>query len=72
MMQIIRRFLALWATREPDAMASLWAMDGIYDNLPNNQPLRGARRYGNRARHSQGSPEWTSLYKEATGKWKAT
>lgn len=39
--QIIRSFLALWATREPDAMAALFASDGVYDNVPNKRPLAG-------------------------------
>ena len=38
---IIRRFLALWATREADAMAALFAEDGVYDNVPNKQPMEG-------------------------------
>lgn len=38
---IIRRFLALWATREADAMAALFAEDGVYDNVPNKQPMAG-------------------------------
>jgi len=38
---IIRRFLALWATREPDAMAAMFAAHGIYDNVPNKQPMEG-------------------------------
>jgi limonene-1,2-epoxide hydrolase len=39
--QIIRRFLDLWATREPEAMAALFAVNGVYDNVPNKQPLNG-------------------------------
>ncbi len=38
---IIRRFLYLWATREPDAMVALFAEDGVYDNVPNRQPMEG-------------------------------
>ena len=38
---IIRRFLSLWATREPDAMVALFAEDGVYDNVPNRQPMEG-------------------------------
>lgn len=38
---IIRRFLALWATREAEAMAALFAADGVYDNVPNKRPLEG-------------------------------
>ena len=39
--EIIRRFLACWATREADAMAELFAEDGVYDNVPNKQPMEG-------------------------------
>lgn len=39
--EIIRRFLALWATREADAMAAAFAEDGVYDNVPNKQPMEG-------------------------------
>jgi len=39
--EIIRRFLALWATREADAMAAVFAEDGIYDNVPNKRPMEG-------------------------------
>lgn len=39
--EIIRRFLALWATRDADAMAALFAVDGLYDNVPDKRPLRG-------------------------------
>lgn len=38
---ILRRFLSLWATREPDAMAAMFATDGVYDNVPKRQPLEG-------------------------------
>ena len=38
---IIRRFLALWATREADAMAAAFAPDGTYDNVPNKRPMHG-------------------------------
>lgn len=39
--EIIRRLLSLWATREPDAMAALFAENGVYDNVPNRQPMEG-------------------------------
>ncbi len=38
---IIRRFLALWATREAEAMAALFAENGVYDNVPNKRPMEG-------------------------------
>jgi limonene-1,2-epoxide hydrolase len=39
--KIIRRLLSLWATREADAMAALFAKDGVYDNVPNKRPMQG-------------------------------
>ena len=39
--EIIRRFLSYWATRDADAMAGLFAEDGVYDNVPNKQPMEG-------------------------------
>lgn len=39
--EIIRRFLAFWATRDADAMAALFAEDGIYDNVPDKRPMEG-------------------------------
>jgi len=41
--QIIRHFLALWATRDHDTMAALFAADGVYDNVPNKEPLIGRK-----------------------------
>ena len=38
---IIRRFLALWATRDADAMAAVFAEHGVYDNVPNRKPMMG-------------------------------
>lgn len=38
---IVRRFLALWAERDADAMAHLFAEDGIYDNVPQKKPMLG-------------------------------
>jgi len=39
--EVIRRILALWATRDAEAMAELFAEDGLYDNVPDRQPLVG-------------------------------
>jgi len=39
--EIIREFLALWATRDADAMVALFAEDGVYDNVPQNRPMEG-------------------------------
>jgi limonene-1,2-epoxide hydrolase len=39
--QILRRFLSLWATRDAVAMAGLFAEDGVYDNVPSNEPMVG-------------------------------
>ena len=38
---VVRRFLELWSTREPDAMADLFAEDGVYDNVPEKAPIVG-------------------------------
>ena len=38
---IIRRFLSLWAGREADTMAAMFAENGVYDNVPNKQPMEG-------------------------------
>jgi len=38
---VVRRVLELWASRDADAMVSLFAEDGVYDNVPAAQPLRG-------------------------------
>ena len=38
---IVRQFVALWSTREAEAMAALFAEDGVYDNVPNNKPMHG-------------------------------
>ena len=39
--EIMRRFLALWATREAGAMAACFAEDGVYDNVPMKMPYNG-------------------------------
>lgn len=38
---ILRRFAAMWATREAEAMAACFAEDGVYDNVPARNPLLG-------------------------------
>lgn len=38
---VVRRFLALWAESDADAMADLIAEDGVYDNVPQNKPMHG-------------------------------
>jgi len=38
---VVRRFLELWATRNADAMADLFAKDGVYDNVPEKKPMHG-------------------------------
>ena len=39
--ETIRRFLALWSTRDANAMAGCFAEDGVYDNVPNRNPMIG-------------------------------
>lgn len=39
--QIIRDFLAKWATRDAEGMAAAFAEDGVYDNVPDKQPMVG-------------------------------
>lgn len=39
--EILRHFLSLWATREAEAMADIFAPDGIYDNVPFQNPMNG-------------------------------
>ncbi len=39
--EIIRHFLSLWATRDADEMAAMFSEDGVYDNVPNKQPMEG-------------------------------
>lgn len=41
--QVVRRFLELWSTREADAMADLFAEDGVYDNVPEKAPMIGSQ-----------------------------
>ncbi len=37
---VVRRMCELWATRNADAMADLFAEDGVYHNVP-NPPMEG-------------------------------
>jgi len=39
--ETMRRFLALWSTRDANAMADFFAKDGVYDNVPNKNPMIG-------------------------------
>lgn len=39
--QLIRRFLAMWSTRDAEGMAACFAEDGIYDNVPEKKPIVG-------------------------------
>ena len=39
--ETIRRFLALWSTRDAKAMADFFAEDGVYDNVPGKKPMVG-------------------------------
>jgi len=39
--QILRDFLALWATRDAKGMADSFAEDGVYDNVPDKKPMVG-------------------------------
>lgn len=39
---VVRRFLELWSSREADAMADLFAEDGVYDNVPDKAPMVGS------------------------------
>lgn len=38
---VVRQLLELWATRDAEAMANLFAEDGVYLNVPTNQPMQG-------------------------------
>lgn len=38
---VVRRMCALWAVRDADAMAELFAEDGVYHNVPTRQPFVG-------------------------------
>jgi limonene-1,2-epoxide hydrolase len=39
--EIIRRFLAMWSTRDAGSMADCFAEDGVYDNVPDAKPMVG-------------------------------
>lgn len=38
---VLRSFLALWATRDAQGMTDHFADDGVYDNVPENKPMVG-------------------------------
>jgi limonene-1,2-epoxide hydrolase len=38
---ILRHFLSLWTVRDAAGMVGCFAEDGVYDNVPNRQPLIG-------------------------------
>jgi limonene-1,2-epoxide hydrolase len=38
---VVRRMCELWDTHDADAMADLFAEDGVYHNVPNPQPMEG-------------------------------
>jgi limonene-1,2-epoxide hydrolase len=38
---VVRRMCELYAARDADAMAELFAEDGVYENVPTRQPARG-------------------------------
>lgn len=39
--EVVRRFLALWATRDIQAMVECFAEDCVYDNVPDKKPMVG-------------------------------
>lgn len=39
--QVLRQFLALWASRDASGMADCFAEDGVYDNVPEQSPMLG-------------------------------
>jgi limonene-1,2-epoxide hydrolase len=39
--ETLRGFLALWSTRDANAMADFFAEDGVYDNVPYKKPMIG-------------------------------
>ena len=41
--QIIREFVSLWAIRDAQAMAEMFALDGVYDNVPYQKPMVGRK-----------------------------
>ena len=38
---LVRHFLALWATRDAAGMVDCFAEDGVYDNVPDEKPMVG-------------------------------
>ena len=38
---VVRKLLELWSTRDAEAMANLFADDGVYLNVPTNTPMVG-------------------------------
>lgn len=39
--QLMRRFLGYWSTRDAEAMVACFAEDGVYDNIPERNPMVG-------------------------------
>lgn len=39
--ETMRRFLALWSTRDSQTMVDFFAEDGVYDNVPDKKPMIG-------------------------------
>ena len=39
--QLMRRFLGYWSNRDAAAMVDCFAEQGVYDNVPNKQPMEG-------------------------------
>jgi len=44
--QLLRRFLGYWSTRDAAAMVACFAEDGVYDNVPERQPMTGHEAIG--------------------------
>ncbi len=42
----MRDFLALWALRDAAGMADFFALDGVYDNVPDKAPMQGREAIG--------------------------
>ena len=38
---VVRRVLEQWALKDPEALAQLFAEDGVYDNVPDEKPMEG-------------------------------
>lgn len=39
--ELVQQFLKLWATRDKEGMAAMFAVDGVYDNVPDAKPMHG-------------------------------